>query len=430
MRPLNGGLKLYARLGVSLYLGALLCSTAQAADLARDEVKPLAVDPKQWEFAFNKEFRIMSWSGDRGNPTIYPGRGRGGQIYTPFSLDVVGRPNSDWKIELQARGGAQRSYQTTRASSGDLTSLTDTSGLATVTYQGLNGWQPFASLAINAPTGRSVAFGNRAFARMDADLVDVPTFGEGWNVGPTLGVNVQPDETQTYTFSAGTTFRSRYEREGVLDAVGVRQTQELQPSTVTTLTAGYSKKFGDLFVAVTGSYATEDATAVDGRKILRSGDRFSIGLNGTYQWNEQLGLSFAANWLHTNRNKVLDPNVSFLVREAFNSNSNVLRLASDLTYSFGSWALGPTASFLYRDKNSWNAQAFQFAPAKTRLGLGMAGSYKLADNLTINGRFEHIWTHERSNPGTAPNEALIPGLGLAPVAQRGIVASFGSTYRF
>ncbi len=55
----------------------------------------------------------MSWSGDRGNPTIYPGRGRGGQIYTPFSLDVVGRPNSDWKIELQARGGAQRSYQTT-----------------------------------------------------------------------------------------------------------------------------------------------------------------------------------------------------------------------------------------------------------------------------------------------------------------------------
>ncbi len=124
--------------------------------------------------------------------------------------------------------------------------------------------------------------GNRAFARMDADLVDVPTFGEGWNVGPTLGVNVQPDETQTYTFSAGTTFRSRYEREGVLDAVGVRQTQELQPSTVTTLTAGYSKKFGDLFVAVTGSYATEDATAVDGRKILRSGDRFSIGLNGHF----------------------------------------------------------------------------------------------------------------------------------------------------
>ena len=90
---------------------------------------------------------------------------------------------------------------------------TDTVASGTITYLGLTGLQPFASLNLNLPTGRAALFGSSANARMDGDLVEIGSFGEGLNVGPTVGFNLPVNNTLMLTGSVGYTRRGSFERE-------------------------------------------------------------------------------------------------------------------------------------------------------------------------------------------------------------------------
>ena len=54
--------------------------------------------------------------------------------------------------------------------------------------------------------------GTETFARMDPDLVDLSTFGEGWNFGPTIGFNVPITQTLILSAGVGHTWRGLYDR--------------------------------------------------------------------------------------------------------------------------------------------------------------------------------------------------------------------------
>jgi hypothetical protein len=51
--------------------------------------------------------------------------------------------------------------------------------------------------------------------------------------------------------------------------------------------------------------------------------------------------------------------------------------------------------YLFRDRNSWNSDSFQFLPAKTRWLAGGVVGYKLTPQTAINGRFEYYWINGR-----------------------------------
>ena len=105
----------------------------------------------------------------------------------PVALQVTGKPSDVVKAQFLVRSGWVRSSQTTAGLSGTVETITDTVMSGTLTYLAINGVQPFVSLNVNAPTGKAVLNGTEANARMDPDLVEIGSFGEGWNIGPTVG---------------------------------------------------------------------------------------------------------------------------------------------------------------------------------------------------------------------------------------------------
>jgi hypothetical protein len=184
---------------------ALFLGSAFAEDVARTVNPPTSgtttsaqSQDGRWEGIFNEDTRYYSWHSTRGFaygptypptsnalivnsftsslnfPTGFPAPvplGSGSLLYVPFAFQVTGRPNDDFKTEFLLRGGHVNATQTTTSMSGYVATATDTTMTEKITYLGFTGVQPFASVTINIPTGRSVLLGTSAFARMDSDLV-------------------------------------------------------------------------------------------------------------------------------------------------------------------------------------------------------------------------------------------------------------------
>ena len=191
----------------------VLCCSAAAIAAASAQDGATGPTPAPWSTTFSSDVRYFSWRSNRGSSPFSPERGSGSQLYTPYALEIVGQPNDDWRVSLLGRAGYVHSRQTTAGQAGEVNTLTDTVASGTITYLGLTGLQPFVSLNLNLPTGRAALFGSSANARMDGDLVEIGSFGEGLNVGPTVGFNLPVNNALILTGSVGYTGRGSFERE-------------------------------------------------------------------------------------------------------------------------------------------------------------------------------------------------------------------------
>ena len=192
---------------------------AFAADLIT-KAPPLAPAPP-WTTTFDTEVRYSSWERTEGNVPGRPNQ-KGTQVYVPISLSTVGLVAKDWRVELFARGGyvsTDRSAQafsplftTVPFATGTSRTTTDTIMTGTVTYLGIDGVQPYYSLNLNLPTGQTVLRNFSGIARTDPDLVDVGTFGEGFNNAHTLGLNIPITTNTVFTINGGYTSKGSYNR--------------------------------------------------------------------------------------------------------------------------------------------------------------------------------------------------------------------------
>lgn len=386
-----------------------------------------------WNLTLNQDVRYFSWSGTRGYPTsLNSNPGNGMQVYTPFAAQLIGRPSDDLKLVFLARWGYVSSRQSTAGLSGSVSTFTDTMLSGTATYFGLAGVQPFVSLNINAPTGKSVLLGNSAYARMDPDLVDIATFGEGWNIGPTAGVNMPLTTALVASFNAGYTFRGRYDRESAIDPITQAQgTNRLKPGDVFTLNASLGYEDGGLSLRGSATYSFEQNTTLDGVPWYKTGNRYTLSAGASYAWSAAWASSVGASFTHANNNEINVFGLPALVTEEFNSNCNVYRIAADTTYKVGNLALGPTASYLYRNADAYNPTTNQFVPAKTRWSAGAVAQYAVTRMLSFNARAERVWIAENENPDklNAAN-VVIPGSGVPQVSSTGWMLSFGGVLTF
>src|ERR1700730_12626093 len=189
------------------------------------QVKAIAQSLDQtWNISYNSEVRYFSWQNSRGFPASVPplaGTGHGSQVYAPMSLSLTGNPSPNWKFEFVARGGLVSASQTTSGERGSVDTSVDTQLSGTVTYNGLTGFQPYLAMLINGPTGKSALYGSSRFARMDGDLVDQGSYGEGWNFGPTAGVNIPLSQALILTLSGGYTQRNPFAKESAKPITGL-----------------------------------------------------------------------------------------------------------------------------------------------------------------------------------------------------------------
>lgn len=406
---------------------------ANAADI-RVNASPLSVSSDSiWTTIFNTETRIASWTSTYGYPTSaapLAGRGKGIQVYVPIALSVTGTPGNV-KHEFLIRGGYVWAKQQTAGFQGQVSTPTDTALSWTGTYLGIAGFQPFVSLNINAPTGKSALYGTSRFARMDADLVDVPTYGEGLNVGPTVGANIPITANLLATFSAGYTWRGSFDKEGAIDFVTLVQgTDRVQPGDVTTLNASLGYALGPMSLQAGLSASFEGISKLNGFDQYRSGRRYMLNGSAGYAWSENWVSTLAGSLAYTERNGVPDPRTGLIVSEASNSNSNVYRIALDHTYRKGPYSIGPSVSYLYRDRNAYDPMTFSFLPAKSRYAAGMLGGYSIGPAVRLNARVEHVWTDERANPDKLLSGFPIPGSGTPNLTSTGWLVAAGGTVNF
>ncbi len=128
-------------------------------------------------------------------------------------MQLTGKPVNDLSVDFVVRGGWVKAAQTTTGLAGEVATSTDTAVSFNTTYLGWQGLQPFIALSANLPTGKSALFGTSVNARMDPDLVEISTFGEGYNFGPSFGLNVPIAGSLLFTTSVGYTYRGPFNRE-------------------------------------------------------------------------------------------------------------------------------------------------------------------------------------------------------------------------
>ena len=394
-----------------------------------------------WNVSAATEVRYFTWSGDRGYPAQFnQSSGGGSELYVPYALQITGKPNQDWNVSLLARGGWVHAQQTTAGQSGSVSTITDTIASGTVTYLGINGFQPFASLSTNMPTGKSALPGNAAYARMDPDLVDIATFGEGWNIGPTAGFNLPFTQNLMASFSVGYTWRGSFDRERSLDEPNpaTQSNTSVNPGEVITYTASIAYNDNVWSWSLLGSVSTESSTKENGADLYRPGRRYvGVGTIG-YRWPANWGqTSIDASIAHSLRNDVLFLNTSALLTEAMNTNSNLFRVGAQHLFVIGDrMAIGPVGSYLFRDQNSYDPYSFQFVPEKQRWAAGGMIRYVIGNNATLNLRAEHVWTLEDDHPAikgqqfSSLADAFVPGSAVPTVSSEGWMIGCGVNVKF
>jgi len=386
---------------------------------------------QKWTTTFSTETRYYAWRNNFIPPdTVGIGAGRGWEIYTPLAMQLTGKPVSDLNFDFVVRGGWVKAAQTTPGLSGEVTTATDTVMSATTTYLGWQGFQPFIALSSNLPTGKSALLGTATNARMDPDLVEISTFGEGYNVGPSFGFNVPIAGSLIFTASVGYTWRGPFERESafptlpsgvdpalVANLIDTLPTTRINPGENTTVTAAINYGVGSFAVALTGAASWESPTFVRDVETLRPGLRYLLALQSSYKWPEKWGVTELTGAVaHSNRNKVAGRDVVGLVFEELNSNSNVYRVGLQHLFPVEQFQIGPVASFLYRDHNGYNSTTLQFVPQKTRWTAGMLGQYAPNATVTLNARVEHVWTHENESPTEDGIKVDAVAKGLVPAS--------------
>jgi hypothetical protein len=419
-------------------------SVAGAADMPTKAAPQVAdvTAPPPWALTFSTEVRYFSWKSNIGTPAAagsVNNPGSGSELYIPFAGQLVGKPTNDIKVEMLVRGGWVRARQNTVGLAGEVATSTDTVANGTVTYLGWKGFQPFASISFNLPTGRSELFGRAANARMDPDLVDIASFGEGFNVGPSLGFNVPITGTLIATTSIGYTWRDNYARESSLSSTNptVQAPTSVAPGEVWTVTQSLAESWGPWSGSVTGSFTWETPTYENGIPLYKAGDRYLATGTVSYTWTNGQQTTLTGSYSHSNRNEVLFAGATQLFKELMNTNSDVELIRLQHLIPFDRVTVGPTGSFLHRNHNGYNATTFQFVPEKDRWNAGIIARYAPADNILINAEVDRIWVREGAHPSdhddamfSALSGVFVTQAAIPVVSANGWKAVVGATARF
>jgi len=425
-------LALATAVGVAILLPADGWSSDAHAQQAQQA--PVTLAPS-WSATFSEEVRLFAWRSNvvAGFP-VHNG-GKGAELYVPYGLQISGNPNDKFSVSIVGRGGWVKASQLTPGFSGSVATATDTTVSGTVTYLGLPGLLPFVSLQSNLPTGRSELFGSPANARMDPDLVDVATFGEGFNVGPSVGFILPASKSLIFTTSTGYTWRGPFHTEADATAPppAVQTPTAINPGDDLTVTAAANFSAGAVSGNLTGTFTRETATSQFGSPILRAGDRYLASATLAYTWSPTIGATtLTASVAHANRNDVLDLVQAALVKEVQNTNSDVFRVGLQHLFPVGAWNVGPTGSVLIRDHNGYDATTLQFVPSKERWSAGLLAQYSPSPTVTFNARIENVWIHSAENPAiddiakfSVTAGGFVPAATVPAISGTGLQTSVG-----
>ena len=145
----------------------------------------------------------------------------------------------------------------------------DTQASINATFLNFDSVRPQLGVAVNLPTGTSYLPNNQRFARMDPDLVDIGSYGAGYNINPTAGFVIGLNKDTAMSFSAGYAWQGAFMREAIDLSAGVTATgggfgtgafdlkRKIDPGDVFTGNVNYTTQIGKLVLLGSFAYMSE-----------------------------------------------------------------------------------------------------------------------------------------------------------------------------
>jgi opacity protein-like surface antigen len=367
----------------------------------------------------NTEAHFMSWTGTRGANVFAPEAGKGYQAYSPTTIGINYESPSAFKLETRVKGGYVYSHQGTPGQAATYDGPVDTQLALNATVLSFDSIRPTFGTAFNLPTGTSYLPNNLRFTRMDPDLVEVGSYGAGFNFNPTAGFVVGLNETTAMSFSGGYAWQGAFIKEAVdLSAGGGLGSFDLKsrvnPGDVFTANANVTTSLDKLLLLGTFAYMSETALTIDGAPSSRAGAKYVTNLASNYQIDERWAIALNGSWSFQERNEI--PNfVGALVPEPKNSNSHLLIGSVDPSYQMTErLKLAANYSILWRSHNFYDPLEEQFIPAKIKNTVGASASYAITPAATVGARSSFSWIHQNTGPFLETNEAPPAFANLPP----------------
>lgn len=358
------------------------------------------------------EVKYSSWTGTRGANVFAPDRGSGYQVYSPttFGFDYV-LPDQ-YKLETRIKGGYVYSSQNTPGQVAHYSGPVDTQTSVNLTLLNFESIRPLLGVSMNLPTGNTYLPGNQRFTRMDPDLVDIGSYGVGFNINPTAGFIFGLSESTAISLSAGYTWQGDFTREGInlsevsnpapppanirVSAFDLRQ--KVSPGTAYTVNGNISSTFDNLVLIGSFAYVGSSHASIDGVSSGRAGAKFTANGTAKYKFDDRTALAANLSWSFAEKNEIPD-GLGSLVLESLNSNSHVFIGSVEPSYMLTEkLRLAANYSFLYRDHNYYDPLQQQFIPAKQKHLVGTSATYAVTDMASITLRGSRAWVEQQDGP--------------------------------
>ena len=382
--------------GIVVFSIVFWALSAQAQDVDAKGGQPLV------SATATQDFRFTSWSGTRGSNIFAPQSGKGSQIYVPSLAGlVVEWPEAKW--EVAAKTGYVWSSHRTPGQEASYNGPVDSQASLLVTL-GTSYLRPVLGVAVNIPTGESVLSGQRRLTRMDPDLVELGTYGEGFNITPSLGVTFAPSANFIVTPSIGYSWRGEFDRESFVPATGLftgRHT--IDPGDVLTASVSATAKVGTWIIQGSAGYTAELEVYRDGVAIGKKGDGAIANVAALYPVSDKVNVLLNGSWGYFGKNDV--PGSNGLVAELRNSNSHVFIGAIQPTYDLTDrLRIGFNYSFSYRNNNYYDIFQELYVPARTKHSVGPVLDYVIAPNATLSLAVSRFWVVQDTGPSLVTQE--------------------------
>lgn len=388
-----------------------------------------SAEPAGQYSAFNTtETKYSSWTGTRGANVFAADRGSGYQAYTPttFGFDYV-LPDQ-YKVETRVKGGYVYASQNTAGQSALYNGPIDTQASVNLTLLDFETIRPLLGVSMNLPTGNSYLPGNQRFTRMDPDLVDVGSYGVGFNINPTAGFIVGLNESTAVSISAGYTWQGDFTKEGIniseignpapppatFDISTFDLKQRISPGNAYTVNSNISSTIDNLVLIGSFAYIGSSHTSIDGVSSGRAGAKFTANGTAKYRFDDRTALATSLSWAFSEKNDI-PGGLGSLVLEPLNSNSNVFIGSVEPSYMLtDKLRLATNYSFLYRDHNYYDVLQQQFIPAKQKHLVGASATYAITDAASVTLRGSRAWVEQEDGPFLLTEAGPPPAFGFQP----------------
>jgi hypothetical protein len=297
----------------------------------------------------NFKFWSLSDSGDKGWQMVAP-------LDVTYSVPL----SEKTRLDVSGRTAYVISENRSPLQEGRVAGLSDTVIGTTLTIDLTPVIQPFITLDLNVPTGKTGLKGAQKNAVMDPDLVDLVRFGEGFNTNLSIGaVFLIPETSWSITAAAGYNARGAYVADG--DTL-----EDFDPGDQLTalLRAQYLSE--TIYGALSVQYFDEDVSTIEGLDYFNPGNQIEINAELTYVIDEVQSVSGSLYYTTSGKNAYYDFFTDAVIEENVDGNGDYFfgQLAYSRTLSE---EIGATVAATYgvRTKNDYVAADDLFIPSRT-----------------------------------------------------------------